>query len=483
MNDFKLLILNSQQFFLAFLCVAYVFYFLRDELSIIRERWSVLEKKYFLLLFSTVFIGLFITFLSNWKMEGLFYSIEFSLLIVLSLLSPKYAVGLFVYLLLSRPWETFDNQLMSSMPRDISYLVFASIIGHKILKKQFYVRFNLGSLLVLLFAVWMFLSAFFSAHSSIAIAQYVEVLSKGIILFILIQNGINKVEDVGVIKISLVLAILEKSFISFYKTYLIPTNNLEEASERLVSVGILGNSNDIAAIFVLVVPFLLFYILKTKVKPFSWMIASLMTMVMIYLIWESQSRGALLAVFLCFSSWFILKIRSKKLMVMVLILGALGAIGSTKLMNRGAQDLDGSTSNRLIFWKAGANMAIRNPIFGVGYWGFNQNFSSYAIDGNTGSEGKHMTAHSSWILVLAEGGFFALFTFTGLWLFSFYRSWLLRKTEPEYFMAIVGYGVSISFLSHSYLLFPYILLALVISHSYLKGAELSSFSLEEKSVS
>jgi hypothetical protein len=110
---------------------------------------------------------------------GLFYAIEFALMVGLAIINPKFAVGFFVYLLLSRPWETYDNQMMSSMPRDISYLAILSIVGHKILKKEFFVRINLGTILLLAFAAWMFLSGFFSNHQDLAMRKYIEVFSKG----------------------------------------------------------------------------------------------------------------------------------------------------------------------------------------------------------------------------------------------------------------------------------------------------------------
>ena len=116
-------------------------------------------------------------------------------------------------------------------------------------------------------------------------------------------------------------------------------------------------------------------------------------------------------------------------------------------------------------------MAIRNPVFGVGFWGFNQNFAAYAIDGDTGSEGTHMTAHSSWVQIMAETGFMGLFLFLGLWLYALKRAHSIRRSEPEYFMSLVGYGVTISFLSHAYLLFPYILCALAITQASLARSE------------
>jgi putative inorganic carbon (HCO3(-)) transporter len=248
-------------------------------------------------------------------------------------------------------------------------------------------------------------------------------------------------------------------------------STLGEEAQRLESVGILANSNDIASIFVLAIPFCLFMILKSRLRPFSWIVGLAAMTIMSSLIWDSQSRGALLALFCVFAGWLFLNIKNKRLIALAMVLGLAGTIGTFKLMTRGAADLEGSTSNRIIFWKAGANMAIRNPVFGVGYWGFNRNFSSYAIDGDLGTEGKNMTAHSSWVLAMAEGGFIALGLFVSLWLYAMFLAWKQRKEDPEYFMALSGYGMAMSFLSHTYMLYPYILLAIVITHHFVAQDE------------
>jgi cytochrome bd-type quinol oxidase subunit 2 len=76
-----------------------------------------------------------------------------------------------------------------------------------------------------------------------------------------------------------------------------------------------------------------------------------------------------------------------------------------------------------------------------------------------------MTAHSSWVLALAEGGPVALVLLLSLWVYSALCAWSIREREPEYFLAILGYAVAISFLSHTYLLYPYILLSISITHA------------------
>jgi hypothetical protein len=463
MKSFDWLVLDTHQFF--FVMVAFCFcFFLLFDLKELRQRLNVSKRRFLIVIFSVLTAGVFGTLFSAWGERGLFFAISFSILITCSLIHPKYAISLLVYLLLSRPWESYDNQMMESMPRDIFYLAVLSLLAHKFIQKNFYFRFNLGTLLILGFSFWMFLSAFFSHHKDMALYNYFEVFSKGIILFILIQNCIEKVDDLLPVKTVFVLAILEKCFVSYYKTNIMELPTIADLNERLESVGILSNSNDIAAIFVLAIPFTLYFILKSNLRPLNWLLSLVMLFIMSYLIWQSQSRGALLGLFATFGAWNLIKIKNKKVLSMIVVLGLIGTFSAFKLLSRDASDVEGSTSNRMLYWKAGVNMAVRNPVFGVGFWGFPTNLPSYAPDGNIGSEGEHMTAHSSWVLVLAEGGFTGLFLFLSLWMYATYAAWKRRATQPEYLLGVAGYGMSISFLSHSYLLFPYILLALAITN-------------------
>lgn len=463
MDELTHLIMNSHQVFMGLLVLAFSFYFIQDMHT---KKTMGINNRRFIVAFLLFFTGgVFSLFYSEWGQQGLFLAFEFSLLVTFTIIHPKYAVGFLVFLFISRPWETYTDQMMSSVPRDMSYLAIISLCAHKLIKKEYYFRFNLGTFLICGFSVWVLLSGFFSNHSDEAILKYVEVFSKGIILFLLIQNGLNESKDMLPLKAGFVLAILEKCFVSFYKSnYIELPTILEDANERLESVGILANSNDIAAIFVLAIPFTIFFILKSKLKPLSWLIAFGTFLIMALLVWQSASRGALLGIFAIFGAYALLKIKSKKMLILAGIFAMVGVMGSFALMNRDAEDLEGSTSNRLIYWKAGLNMAVRNPVFGVGFWGFPKNLPAYVVDGNVGSEKEHMTAHSSWVLVLGENGFMALFLFGSLWIYAAYAAWKIRESQPEYFLGIAGYGMAITFLSHTYLLFPYILLALVITH-------------------
>jgi hypothetical protein len=475
--EFNHLVLNSHQFFFSLVICAFSFFLVLD-LPELRKTGTIHSRKFIILILGATALGIFFVLLNTWETKGFFLAIEFSLLAVFSLIHPKYGISFLVYLLLSRPWESYDNQMMASMPRDVSYLATISLIAHKILKKQYYFRFNLGTVLLLAFAVWVFMSGFFSRHADEAIFQYTEIFMKGVILFILIQNGIDKNQDMLPVKTVFVLAILEKCFVSFYLSKIMEGPTIvEDANDRLESVGILSNSNDIAAIFVLAIPFTIYFILKTGLKPFNWLFSLLALIAMLILVWESQSRGALLGIFAIFGAFTLIKIKSKKLLGLAIAFGIVGTLASFKMMNRDAEDIEGSTNNRVLFWKAGLNMAIRNPVFGVGFWGFPRNLPAYAPDGNVGSEKEHMTAHSSWVLALGEGGFMAIFLFAGLWIYAAFAAWKIRMEQPEYLLGIAGYGMAITFLSHTYLLYPYILLALVITHYHINIDEKQTLGL------
>jgi O-antigen ligase len=461
--DFQHFVLNTHQIFLGLLVLVFSFFMVQDLQN---GSPLPLPSRRFLVVFFAVFtVGVFATYLEDWGQRGLFLAMHFALLVSFSILHPKYAISFLIFLFLSRPWESFENQMMSSVPRDISILTILSMLGHKLIKKQYYFRFNPGTLLVLAFAFWIFLSALFSNHSDEALFAYEEIFSKGIILFILIQNCLETDEDMLPVKTGFVLSILEKCFVSFYKSNMMNMPTIvEDSHARLESVGILSNSNDIAAIFVLAIPFAIFFIIKTNLRPLNWFLAALTGLAMFILVWQSASRGALLGIFAIIGTFALIRIKSRKLLILTAALGLVGTLGSFSLMNRGEGDLEGSTSNRLLFWEAGLNMAIRNPILGVGYNGFPKNFPAYAPNGNVGTEKEHMTAHSSWVLAMAEGGLMALGLFALLWLYAAFAAWKIRLTQPEYILGIAGYGLAISFLSHTYLLFPYILLALGITH-------------------
>lgn len=455
------------QFIISTLCLSFVYFAWRDQAAQTYDRLDHVSLKIVGPFFISIFIGLFMLLLHEWGNMGVILSFAFALLITLSVFDPKYAVSFFIFLLISRPWEMIKDQMMASMPRDIFILCFLSFIGHKIIRRRFYFQWNGASSCVLFFALWTFFSIISSNHIVAGLINYNEFFIKGIIVYFLIVNVVDKKEFVFPIQAALVLGISEKAITSFYNLLTVVSED-----DRLKSNGILENSNDIAAIVIMVIPFALVTLKGITSKIIRYTLAVLIFSFYFYLIWQSKSRGAILGTGALVIGWFWLKSTNKKLASIIVVGGLFLCVGLMSLIERKAEDVEGSTSNRKIYWTAAINMGIRHPLFGVGYDGFPLNLATYT-NGHVGTEGKFKTAHSTWLLPFAETGFVGVIFYVGIWLFSFRSAWAMRAEHPEFILAILSYGTAITFLSHTYLLYPNILLGLTVAlgQFYLKTEE------------
>lgn len=447
------------QYTISVFCLFLLYFAWKDQFTKNYDRLSENPLIRIAPIFIGLFLGLFLLFLSEWWRFSIVLPFAFALLISLSIFDPKYAVSFFVFLLISRPWEILKDQMLESMPRDIFILCFLSFVGHKIIRKRFYFQWNKASACVLLFAVWTFFSIIPSYQMSSALVNYDEVFIKGIIVYFLIVNVIDKKDFIYPVQSALVLGITEKSIISFYNTFVL--GRMAEGG-RLVSVGVFENSNDIAAIMILVLPFTFVFLKGIYYRSVQCFLGLLIAVFYSCLIWQSKSRGAIIGLATLAISYLWLNSKSKKTASLLVVFGIVLSLGGISLIERNAEDVEGSSTNRKIYWNAALNMGIKNPLFGVGYDGFPRNLLSYT-DGHVGTEGNHKTAHSTWLLALAETGIIGFVFYFGIWFYSFTTAWQIRAEFPEFLLAILSYGVTISFLSHTYLLYPYILLGLTVA--------------------
>jgi O-antigen ligase len=462
MADNFLFILH--QFIISFLCLFYTYYVWRDLASNSYEKLQYVSMKLIGPILIGFFVGLYGYLVHEWGYVSIFLAFAFSYLITLGIFDPKYAVGFFTFLLIARPWEYYKNELMLSMLRDISILCFLVFAAHRIFRKKYYFQWNATSGLLLFFGAWCFISILTAGSNPILLNDFYEVLVKDLIIYFLIVNVVDNKDSILPITAALFLAISEKTIVSFYKIYVVKEVVTDgDVVGRMTGIGLIENANDIAAILILGIPFTITYFNQIKN---AWVKNTLALLVFVFyfvLIWEAKSRGATLGLGAYAMVWYWLKVKNKKLATMIILMGSLFTYVALSSIQRRSDDVEGSTKNRLIFWKAGANMAVRNPLFGVGYGGFINNLNRYA-NGNVGTEGSKMTAHSTWILVLAETGFVGFLLYVGAWIFTIRTAWIMKEDHPEYLLAIVAYGTVISFLSHTYMLYPYILIALTTAH-------------------
>ncbi len=238
-----------------------------------------------------------------------------------------------------------------------------------------------------------------------------------------------------------------------------------EPGGRIQYLGIFNDPNDLGLLFVGVLP-MAFYLssqggLLGLLRLF-WLAAATLLLYGIYL---TSSRGALVAVAFMAGTW----VWMRRGLVTAAIIGGIGLSGMTLLPSR-LQDIDASESSaagRVDAWYEGLQMFQSQPLFGVGAG----NFSDY----------NQLTAHNSFVLVLAETGiigFTIWMAFVGycFWMmFTLYHhnpdladtkaaaAWRLeRALGATLLIALCGFFAAAFFLSRSYVIILYFITALTV---------------------
>lgn len=235
---------------------------------------------------------------------------------------------------------------------------------------------------------------------------------------------------------------------------------------RIQYVGIFNDPNDLGMLFVLAFPMAMY--LSGRGGGFGllrvfWFGAGLMLLYGIYL---TDSRGALLAIAAVMGVW----LWRKYGVMAAALLGGAGLAGLLLLPSR-LNDLspdEESASGRVDAWYEGFQMFFSHPMLGVGA----DNFTDY----------NNLTAHNSLILVLAETGFVGFTLWLGFVGYCFWMMLTVLRHEPELpddaavaawrteravaltlLLSLSGWLATAFFLSRSYAVVLYLLAALVVA--------------------
>jgi O-antigen ligase len=235
---------------------------------------------------------------------------------------------------------------------------------------------------------------------------------------------------------------------------------------RIQYVGIFNDPNDLGLLFAACLPMAVFLGRRGggMMRP-VWLASALL---LLYGIVLTNSRGALLAV-LIIGGCYVWYRRG------IVTAGILGVIGLTamKLVSSRMDELDAgeeSAAGRVDAWYAGLEMFRDNPAFGVGAG----NFTEY----------NELTAHNSFVLVLAETGFVGFVTWLafvgyGFWMMlTIIRHVRVPGNDPEVeaawamekqmaltlLLSLCGLFAAAFFLSRSYMVVLYLIAAMVAGH-------------------
>ena len=254
---------------------------------------------------------------------------------------------------------------------------------------------------------------------------------------------------------------------------------------RIQYVGIFNDPNDLGLLFAATIPMAV-YLSRRKgfVTRIFWLVGAAL---MLYATYLTNSRGALLAVLIVGGAY----IWYRRGLVIAGSLGIVGLIG-LQMVSARMTELDAgeeSAAGRVDAWYSGMHMFMSHPLFGVGAG----NFTDY----------NDLTAHNSFVLALAETGFFGFLFWLAFVGYSFRMMLAIVRYKPAgaaddversrllqgertmaltLLLSLCGLFACAFFLSRTYMIVLYLFAAVVVG--YYVGArqrmpELPAFRLSQ----
>jgi len=240
---------------------------------------------------------------------------------------------------------------------------------------------------------------------------------------------------------------------------------------------LLGDPNDLALALLYPMSFAMATFFESSLLKVERYLGLIVFFILFFALLATQSRGGLLG-FIAVSGIFAYsKIKSKLVLfsgaaIGLSILFVVAGISDRSSGGAAEEGIDESAMGRLYAWEAAWNMALDNPVLGVGINNFYHNYFFYS----THWDGMNHAVHSTWFGVLAESGFFGLALFVSLIISTFWTSWKMLKSpklatlSPGVRVAInaapagiIGFIISGTFLTQGCIWPIYLQVALVIA--------------------
>jgi len=386
-------------------------------------------------------------------------AVELAVGFTLSLLHPVNALCFFVHLLFLRPWEIVTtNTLLLALPRAVGGLCVFSWLMHPGQHGKPAARTYRALLLLLGFSLWLFLTTFRTPNIVETQVDWFSTYFKSLLVFVMCLFFIESEKSVREFGLTLVISALALMVVRMYQYH-----TEGPGLVRLELGGMFGDPNDLAAVIVMALPFALVPVFKKTAHLGQQVLGILFSGISGLVIWYSQSRGAMLALAVQVLTAGHLTSNGKKWLSTILLGGLLGAgyITVLKAIPRKPEEMHASSESRITYWKTAVNMTLHHPIFGVGFDQYPENYDAYSI--GTKYEWGRRAAHSSWFLAFAESGVPGGILFVSFFVTILRTAWRHRRRWPEQLYAIIGYGIVMSFLSHTYGMYLYLLAGLIMA--------------------
>lgn len=344
--------------------------------------------------------------------------------VVVPLLRPWDGVGLYMLLAAVRPQNiTYGLEVAGGR---YSILTLGCImIGWAIRIPLLKPRWGAFHLLLILFAIQLFISRSFALDAYAAHAQFMMMFVPMVVSIIIVQA----VQDEEHLYRSLWFLAIGLGFLgyhAFWKAHFTDYYDMENDGEIVGPGGMLVDRNDFGLGLNMVLP-LLFYLALSSRRTWVKVLGIISMGPAAIIVLETGSRGAFLGL-AAVGCYILYKMHHKRWVLGLAVVAAIGSLfvippeyieRITGIASAASEDT--SAQGRLTSWNAAIEMARQHPFTGVGLGCFTVDYFRYAPDAP-----EPFVAHSSFFQILGTAGV----TGAILWVAIVIRMWqLLGRLE------------------------------------------------------
>ncbi|KPM82625.1 MULTISPECIES: O-antigen ligase family protein [Pseudoalteromonas] len=384
---------------------------------------------------------------------------------------------LFILFSYFRLHEAFPVLMPLKIPKLLALASLLGIAWHLFISQKLKPHWHTNHLIFFAWFIWLTICVFSAANRGLALEYWSGVLIKVLIMVFAISWWMTSLQHFNVIRIGIMISGSAIALVALSNK--MNGIGLVEGTRVTISRELrsqLGDPNDLSLVMMFPVSFLAAEVFDSSAHKIRRFIALICLIVAISGVIATQSRGGLLGIAAVLSFFIYQKIKNP------IIVGCIGAVGMLAMIvfagisdrqSGGAHEdgVDESAMGRIYAWHAAINMALSNPLTGVGVNNFVANYFFYSPHW----DGKNHAVHSTWFQVLGETGIVGMFIFIAL-ITCIYRSlnrvFLINKQLNDEKIAVnakalkgglIGFMVSGTFLTQAFTWPIYIILALTIA--------------------
>ncbi|UOB72341.1 O-antigen ligase family protein [Pseudoalteromonas sp. APM04] len=384
---------------------------------------------------------------------------------------------LFILFSYFRLHEVFVVLMPLKIPKMLALASLLAIAWHLFISKSLKPHWSSTHLVFVIWFVWLTVCVFSASNKGMAIEYWTGVLVKVFIMVFAISWWLTRFSHFSLVRMGIMISGISVALVALSNK--MNGIGLVEGTRVTISREYrsqLGDPNDLSLVLMFPVSFLAAELFDKGANKYRRLFAAVGLLLAISGVIATQSRGGLLGIAAILSFFLYQKVKNPLVVglcaaVAMLAMMVFAGIGDRQSGGAAEDGVDASAMGRIYAWQAAINMALSNPLTGVGVDNFYVNYYFYSPHW----DGKNHAVHSTWFQVLGETGFVGIGIFV-LLIASIYRSlsrvYCINALNPNDQVAVnanalkaglIGFMVAGTFLTQAFTWPLYIILALTIA--------------------